>query len=237
MRIQIAVVWTLWSCLSLIGPDVAAQSSQPINGAETKHSEMAQVEFAKKIEKLIDQLASNSAKPVQGSNRRAPREAEIWAAVDELHGCGTAAFPYLIAHFDDERFSYSEESPATTRVYQASVGRLCGKIVERQINKYVPWKLPDPRGTPGYGMAIVPQDKAQALEWWKANQNRKLWELQADSVRVVLDENRKRQLTEGDETRKRHAADAIQANEELLARLLQTEVPLPTKPFRPYASR
>lgn len=234
---RIHIVLALSSCLLPIANDLAAQShQQPM--AETKHSEIAQVEFAKEVEKLIDQLASKYPKPDKRSDSRPPREAGIWDAVDKLHSYGTAAFPYLIAHFDDERFSFSEESPATTRVYHESVGRLCWEIVERQVKKCSLWKVPDPRGTPGFtGKAIVPRDKEEARSWWKTNQEKRLWQLQADSVRVILEENRERLAREDDADRRRHCSDAIQANEQLLSRLLQSELPIPTKPFRPYVSR
>lgn len=187
---------------------------------------------------MIDRLASKNVKPAEGEKGLSPHEERIWKAVDALNGLGVTAFPQLIAHFDDDRFSFSQDRMSGRGIRHESVGHLCWEIVERQVKKRVCWNVADPRGTPGHtGAAIVPCGKEAAEVWWEAHRDKKLWELQAESVRSVISANQKVLASEQDEDRRRVCEDAIRANEELLTKLLRTEAPIPTKPFRPYIGR
>jgi hypothetical protein len=182
------------------------------------------VERSKKIEQLIDRLAEKRA-DVAGRK-------DVFQAADELLELGTEAFPQLIDHFGDSRRSFDEDDPTSENVYHRSVGQLCYRLVVDQVRKYRPWNIPDPRGTPGWSGSIVPNN---AKEWWEANKGKALWELQADSVRRVIAENKDPKWFKFDsEERHKLADEAIRANEELLKQLTESKTPLPTTPIRPW---
>lgn len=211
------LVFCIVAWILLLAP-VPAPADEPATGPAEK---------GKKIEQLIDQLA--------GSKSDKQRESGVFKAADELLKLGTDAFPQLIEHFDDKRYSFDEDSLATDDVYQHDVGELCYRLVKAQVKKYRPWKYPDPRSTPGYAGSIVPPDKDDAKAWWEKNKKKALWELQADSVRRVIEDNKNPRWFRFDsEERHKLADEAIRANEELLKQLTETKTPLPTGPVRPY---
>jgi hypothetical protein len=189
------------------------------------------------IERLIDRLASKNPMPKKGSKELSPHEKRIWKSVDELHQFGVRAFPQLIAHFDDARFSFSEDSLSSKAVHHHSVGYLCHEIVDSQVTKYVSWAVGDPRGSPGYGRGIFPRNKKDAEAWWQSNRNKELWELQVANLRFVIAENQELLKSEADARRRKLCEEAIAANERLASEITKDKSPLPSKPFRPYVGR
>lgn len=189
------------------------------------------------IEQLIDALAARNPKPPSESNELAPYEAQIWKAVDALNAQGIRAFPLLISHFDDDRFCCCEDSLASRDTYHRSVGYVCHIIVERQVHKYARWDVRDPRGTPGHAWISVPKGKKDAQTWQVSNLNKRLWELQADTVRRVIRENQERLVSETDAQNRKLCEDAIKANEKLLSDVTKRKTSIPTEPFRPYIGR
>ncbi|MBS0264086.1 MAG: hypothetical protein JSS02_19275, partial [Planctomycetes bacterium] len=110
-------------------PDIA-------HDAETESTE---------IRRLIDDLASKNSEPVQrgssGDRRLAfpgdyDKHADevVKSAGDKLISYGTAAFPMLIEHFQDERFSHVIDTPAGEMT--APVSRACRSIIECQLEVY-----------------------------------------------------------------------------------------------------
>jgi hypothetical protein len=197
---------------------VPARADEPATG---------QAEKDKNIQQLIEQLA--------GSKSDRQRKNGVFKAADELLKLGTDAFPQLIEHFDDKRYSFDEDSMAADDVYQYDVGELCYRLVVKQVKVYRPWKQADPRGTPGYSGSIIQPDKDDAKAWWEKNKKTALWELQADSVRRVIEKNKNPRWFKFDsEQRHKLADEAIRANEELLKQLTETKTPFPTGPVRPY---
>lgn len=191
----------------------------------------------KKIAALIDQLAAKAERPPVES-QKVVNEGKVWAAADALHKLGVRAFPQLIEHFDDERFCFSQDSLSESKTHQQSVGQLCRQIVSIQVDMRIGWRgVRDPRGTPGAGSSLVPHEIEAVQAWWERNQHKQLWELQVDSIRSVVELNRKRLESETDAENLRMCREAIQANEDLIAKLTKEEKPEPTKPFRPYIGR
>jgi Na+-transporting methylmalonyl-CoA/oxaloacetate decarboxylase gamma subunit len=224
-----------------------ARSQEPSQYAPRRTVAQSQEASARKIEQLIEQLAAKNPKPREDSRKSPakrppklpPHEPEIWEAVDELHRLGVAAFPQLIAHFDDQRFCCSEDSIAAPepKLYHRSVGYVCQEIVRRQVERHVPWDQRDPRGLPGYSHSIVPRSKKAAQTWWEQNRSKELWELQVDNVNFVVVLNRERLKMEVDPARRALCEAAIRANEELAAELNKSKSPKPGKPFRPHLER
>ncbi|WP_425616495.1 hypothetical protein NA78x_000142 [Anatilimnocola sp. NA78] len=203
-----------------------------LNGAEPTEAQ------TKQIAQLIENLASKATAPGKGSKELAPTEEAIWKATDELTKLGILAFPQLIAHLDDPRFSFSEDSLASAAVYHRSVGYLCQQIFGRQLKVYVPWNVPDPRGTPGFGTSELPSEKQQAQAWWEANRSKTLWELQVANIEQVIALNEQRKAAGFDSPEQRQLCDAaIQANRELAKQLTATKTAQTTKPYRPVLNR
>lgn len=188
------------------------------------------------IARLIDQLASSNSTDDGRLAAAATNDPRIWKSVDALYALGIEAFPQLIAHFDDDRYSFEEDALSSNKKYRVSIGRLCWTIVDRQVTKYVAWKVADPRGTPGSGLSSVPSTRRDAEAWWEVNRRKPLWELQCDSIRRVIAANRERLQSEKAEDRL-HAQEALLANQQLLAELSSKQTPIPTKPFRSYRAR
>lgn len=196
----------------------------------------------KQINDLIDSLASHYEKPNVDSRERVPAEPAIWRAVDELIAIGPRAFPLLIDHFDDERFSFTEDCVSCERsenpVFKRTVGHLCYMIVRSQVQRYESWEGPDPRDSPGYSECVVPHEKERAVQWLQSSAGKSLWEMQYDNIRFVILENHKmlekQTMTQNDRDL---CIEAIAKNEELLELLKVNRSHLLTKPIRPSSDR
>ncbi len=216
---------------------VAEKATEPARQLTISSTE-APSENADKVKALIDQLAAINPKP-QGFRDLGKHEPQIWNAVDQLHNLGTVAFPFLIEHFDDDRYCCSEDHMSDSRGYpvvRRSVGSVCRTLIGDQVRVCIPWDG-DQRGTPGYNVSIVPHGKNEALEWWLLNQDKALWELQSDNVRLVIDMNRQRLRTENSPEYTALCEKAIRANEQLELELKQNKKPITREPWRPYIGR
>jgi hypothetical protein len=196
----------------------------------------------KRINELIDALASQHSKPNVDSRERVPMEQAIWDAVDALFAEGVRAFPLLCEHFDDSRFSFSEDfissGPGMNPVAHRTVGYLCYRIVRDQVQKYESWEGRDPRESPGYFTCVVPFEKAQAMDWLRSSKGKSLWELQIDNLNLVIAENQalsaNKDMAPDD---KDLCSYAIEKNNELIGILKVNRSHLLTKPIRPYCGR
>lgn len=169
-------------------------------------------------------------------------EKAVWKAVDELMSLGPKAFPALIDHFEDERYSYTEDNTTGERIAGPSVNRtvgyLCFHIVTAQVQKYVSWDEPDPRDSPGYNSTVVPWVKKDAVEWIKGRVDKPLWELQIENLSFVIEQNEKLLKDfEKDSHEEKLCKEAIKKNAELIAQLKRTQKPLPSRNPRPRFER
>jgi hypothetical protein len=196
----------------------------------------------KRIRELIDSLASQHPKPNTESRERVPMEPTIWDSVDALFAEGVQAFPFLCEHFDDPRFSFSEDfvssGPAMNPVAHRTVGYLCYRIVHDQVQKYESWEGPDPRESPGYSSCVVPNEKAKAMDWVRSSNGKSLWELQIDNLRLVIAENQALLANKDLDPDDRDLCTvAVEKNAELIEILKANRSHLLTKPIRPYSAR
>jgi hypothetical protein len=156
-------------------------------------------------------------------------------AIDRLHKLGILAFPSLFEHFSDKRYCLSEDSMATDRIYKLPVGVVCRRIVNRQIQHYIRWEdEPDPRGLPGFSTRLIPIDDDEAQAWWEKNKNKELWELQAEFIDRVVQENQDRLVTLPAGTARDKCLVAISRNMKLAESIRRDKKPKESKPFRPY---
>ena len=92
------------------------------------------------INALIQRLVSPNVAPdvvvgatyPAGYNHDAQRRARH--ALMQLHQTGIRAFPYLFDHFDDERYSFTDDAGSAD--FNWSVGRACSDIVICHLQPY-----------------------------------------------------------------------------------------------------
>ncbi len=214
------------------------------------------VEHKKKIETLIEKLASRNKQPV--INAQDDREIEIprgysvdaqkdiLVAWKELLAFGDEAVPPLVAHLADNRYSYTEKSGPGT-YYNRSVGDACTTILGNLINVYGRLTRPEFTGNPPeffpdsfYGG----KKSAKAIElkrWFDKRHDKILWELQVEAARWAVVYEKKRGLGDDEDMPfgrmilgTRGELDRSLFGLELLIRLLEaTKTPIIPEPDFP----
>jgi hypothetical protein len=213
-----------------LGKPVGAPAAEPAESPEQRRQE---------IERLIEQLASENPKPknIEDSDRERvtvfppgysrDKQKKVYQAADDLRKFGIDAFPQLIDHFDDRRYSYSERAMnarSDSLFYQESVGAHCRKILEGILYIYESWGEPGSFGPTYFGYPEL-QSKTTAQRWWAKNKDKPLWRLQADILQWAIDLELR---TKQDD--KYNAAvrskRAVEANRKKLDKLLATKKPM-----------
>jgi hypothetical protein len=137
----------------------------------------------------------------------------VYGVTEQLKSLGTAAFPALIAHRDDDRFSHytpptgSSQAPGDRNSEPWTVGRTCMAIVIQQISPGHEYK-----GSVTVIPGIVGKDALP--EWWKTRSSLSLTALRKEVIEQVLAKERHK-ATAGNH----HAADRVKALEADLASL------------------
>lgn len=160
------------------------------------------------IESLIEKLASPNEAPVKlvpiarypkGYDRDAQKR--VNAAWRELRAVGVRAFPHLINHFNDERYSFTHDNGF---VYvNCSVGKACADIIKCHLQPFgfFPYamglKADDggrPHGAlrPGYAGHHKLDDPVEAAKWWATHEHKTLLELQIEAIEWTIAEEAKR---------------------------------------------
>lgn len=119
-------------------------------------------------EKLIDQLADTPAERARGEP--AAMLDRVRHTREQLESMGTAAFPALIAHRDDQRFSHRTPPTGNRRNGSAepwTVGDTCIAILVQQISPGHNYK-----GSVSFIPGIVSKDALP--EWWRARTSKSL---------------------------------------------------------------
>jgi hypothetical protein len=114
--------------------------------------------------------------PPKGYDTKA--QAAVYLAIQGLLTDGSTAFDTLLAHFNDERYSFSVEGDQ--EVHNVSVGEVCRVIMVRTIQ------------CADYEIEILTPDqldiyigrtaKGDLAKWWKANKHRPFWEIQVEAL-------------------------------------------------------
>ena len=164
----------------------------PLSGVATGVSDCPAERSSTDPEALIDQLADS--RMITGISSDADRKAKVRVdrATEQLTRLGTAAFPALIAHRDDQRYSHTiirafsgsrsgKESPLRSIDY--TVGGTCVDIIARQLNPGD--EYPDRDFIP----ACVPP--AKLPNWWAARSSKSLVDLQKEAVQWRIENEKK----------------------------------------------
>lgn len=157
---------------------------------------------AKRVDELVEQLASKNPSPreVKGSTAEFPAgfdknlQKPVYKAYRELNALGKAAFPQLIAHFDDARYALTADGGSMDKNF--TVGELCYYLVELQIQPDKGWAAGpgDPRFRrfrPHFPTHIGLRDKSAALKWWEASKDKSLVEIQIAVTEWTIAEEEK----------------------------------------------
>jgi hypothetical protein len=109
-------------------------------------------------------------------------QAVVYLARQQLLAEGAAAFDVLVAHFNDERYSYSSRVNyySDSEECNLSVGEVCRMIVVCTVECYDDkiYLL-----TPDQVREHLDHYRARGLaKWWQANRHRPLWEIQVEAL-------------------------------------------------------
>jgi hypothetical protein len=159
---------------------------------------------ASHIERLIDGLVSRNAEPSlvfvdkgvkavfpEGFDHR--DRLRVDGVIDQLVKMGEHAFPQLIQHVDDERYSYTSRWMGESHV-NYSVGSVCFRVVRVQVELYCAYTRNDPRTDRQLRWLVRKgNESTQALEaWWRKHNKKSLREMQLEATEWALAFERKR---------------------------------------------
>ena len=227
----------LWTTVLILVTSLGAlhraSAAEPVSSPEQQQQEIA---------RLIEQLASENPKPKNVTDSDGERvtvfppgysrdrQNKVHRAADELRKFGIDAFPQIIDHFDDHRYSYSEEAmnARSELFYSRSVGSHCMSIVCAQLYMFETWGDPWTGFGPTWDGHPELRSKSTAQRWWAKNKGKPLWRLQTDMLEWAIDlELNTKHATEWNS---RAAMEAVKSNRTTLAELLATRKALSQRP-------
>jgi hypothetical protein len=139
---------------------------------------------------LIELLASkNDAPEARRGAIRVPKQYDkgaqvlVYLASQQLLAEGADAFDGLIAHFDDERYSFSYHGISGDG--NMRVGGVCRWIMRQTVECYISEINLITRDQDWVYLFRDGED-ANLAEWWKKNRNRPLQELQLDAIEHAI---------------------------------------------------
>lgn len=136
-------------------------------------------ETERKIRELIEKLASKNSRPKDGGSWvERPKDWDsghqdvVYDAEKELSDFGKAAFPVLLEHLNDERYSLTESYASEVN---HSVGEVCRMIIESNVEV-----LPEYyKGSPTFFSGTY----RDLNYWWCWNRNKTLKQMRVDAAR------------------------------------------------------
>jgi hypothetical protein len=187
------------------------------------------------IEALVEQLASpNQAPTVEGPDAIYPPGYDETSQVRVLEARGRLekviieAFPCLLKHFEDKRYSFTQDNGEAEGNW--SVGQTCVTLLRRQLQPYAVSCLGDrargkikfdPRERPirpNYLKHNNLWDPKAAAAWWEQRKDKSLRELQLEALQWVLAEEQKapKQYSEEDRAYLKELISKLEAGTEPL---------------------
>ena len=153
----------------------------------------------KQIEQLIEQLASKNSPPTgdgwpgleRPDNWDESAQEIVYKAKDSLSDLGKSAFPILLKHLDDQRYS---KTGWTAIEYNQSVGDVCSEIIVGNVDLIgMTFKVRTGadgkyHGCPTYFFTLVGSDIEQ---WWQKNKHKSLKQMQIDVLKWRIKEENK----------------------------------------------
>jgi len=171
-----------------------------------------QKEDSKEIANLVEKLASPNPKPIipdkyveskiiYSPNYSKEAQNRIYEVRKKIEEKGMDAFPYLIEHYNDDRYSITYETSWNGCWYNASVGSECADIVHKQLQPLGPFRVNatdagDKR--PYYDFHFL-YSKDTMQSWYKTNKDKSLRELQIEVLEWTITEEKKKNDPKYDE--------------------------------------
>jgi hypothetical protein len=112
-----------------------------------------------------------------------PEQGRVWRVVKKLIGNVEDAWPVLVEHLDDERYSVTVDFEGFDERYNWTVGDVCRQLVSRTLSEAYYQEL-KPRSLnlyrkmryPGFGI-----NRQELKKWCTARSDRSLYELQVET--------------------------------------------------------
>ncbi|MCC7422735.1 MAG: hypothetical protein IT428_20840 [Planctomycetaceae bacterium] len=146
-----------------------------------------------KVDALVAQLVSpNKAPEIPSASARYPagydRKAQekVYETFFSLQKLGPPAFPYLIEHFGDKRYSFTDDAGSAARNW--SVGAACYDVVRYQLQPDKTWRGLGKTPRPSYPGHIKLHDPKSAKHWWETHKGKSLRELQTEALEWIIAE-------------------------------------------------
>lgn len=242
----------LWQAVCL----VFMVASIPMPG--TVLAEDVTPEEAAKIDELIEELASpNDPKkliPLAQYLKFPPDwdhegQARVYRAATSLVKKGRSAFPQLIAHAGDKRFSFVNKS-GNGAMTPMSVGHACGRIIQVQLDVFDQIGI-YPRMYPSYFGTVASdkdnddvKDEEKLKNWEEKRKDKTLVDLQVESIEWAI-EQQTQLLAEWKTDKRRDTFDLkalrniIADNKKTLKKLRTTMRPIEREghPFKIYEGK
>jgi hypothetical protein len=153
------------------------------------------------VDSLVARLASKNKPPkTRGPRAEYPKgydkagQEEVFQAYRELRELGPKAFPFIIPHFDDKRYSLTADGGVADVNF--TVGQLCFSAIDLQLQPYKTYSRGegDPRNRPRRPSYLSKQDlrdPAKAQKWIDSLKNKTLLQLQIEVLEWVIEEESK----------------------------------------------
>ncbi len=165
-------------------------------------------ESSQRASQLADALASSNSPPEDKTpwvhlpaNYDERVQSRISSATLDLLRLQEIAFPALVAHLGDSRYSLTHCGHESSAYLNYSVGKVCRRILRVQLEVYAKFaRRTGGRGTtaPSYVNAQL-GDETAAAEWMKLHGRKKLYELQIEALEWAIGQERKRGFADVEE--------------------------------------
>jgi hypothetical protein len=147
---------------------------------------------------LIEALASSEAPPKHKGPLEDsplffpelddPAQARVLAARRKLEEKGAAAFPQLIAHLGDKRYSCTQEYAALVNL---SVGNVCEQMIESQVQPGMRYKSRNGIDGKGHMSPHFINSRGGVKKWWSTRSTMSLREMKIEALEWTIAEEEK----------------------------------------------
>jgi hypothetical protein len=158
------------------------------------------------IERLIESLASANPPPEFPNNpfnvRLSPdydfeKQRVVSNACTKLEDLGAIAFPYLLQHLDDSRFSCTRSGAV---YFNLTVAETCSGLIKNQVDFVCGPRLPMSKSDACDFFKFRWND--DLIAWWNQNHDRTLLEMQIDCLQFKISRAKELGLNFGELTEK-----------------------------------
>jgi hypothetical protein len=143
---------------------------------------------------LIEALASPNKPPTGGRRANYPpgfdhaAQERVFAAQQKLAEKGIAAFPYLVEHLSDTRYS---RTGAFAVWVNLSVGRICEQILTGQVLPAAQYKARAGADGEWHTTPDFMQSQGGVKKWWSTHSTKSLREMKTEALVWTIEQEKK----------------------------------------------